>query len=64
MPVRRRGVARPWLVVDNHVSGWTASSVGSVAVLVTNNSRRGVVAWAGRTQVRDGGALTALIRCD
>ena len=63
-PFSGGGVARPWLVVDNDVGAWTASSVGSAAILVTNNSRRGVVACAGPTQVRDGGSLTALIRCD
>lgn len=57
-------VARPWLVVDNDVSAWEASYIGSIAILVTNNSRRGVVACAGSTPVRDGGALTVLIGCD
>ena len=57
-------VARPWLVVDNDLSELGASYVGSVAILVTNNSRRGVVACAGPTSVRDGGSLTVLIGCD
>ncbi len=57
-------VARPWLVVDNDLSALEASYVGSVAILVTNNSRRGVVACAAPNSVRDGGSSTVLIGCD
>lgn len=57
-------VARPWLVVDNDVRALEGSSVGSVAILVTNDSRRGVVACALPTSVRDGGASTVVLGCD
>jgi hypothetical protein len=63
-PFSGGGVARPWLVVDNDVAEFRAGNVGSVAILVTNDSRRGVVACAGPTPVRDGGSLTVLIGCD
>ena len=63
-PFSGGGVARPWLVVDNDLTGFEASSIGGVAILVTNDSRRGVVACAGSTAVRDGGATSVLVGCD
>ena len=58
------GVARPWLVVGNDLSGLEPSGVTGVALRVTHRSRHSVVVCGEPASVSDGGTATVLLGCE